>query len=80
MNEVTIFRVALKAGNLEKNKKWKKYPRSVELVVLRSVGMFTVVNINLLKTKRNLLYIRKQFVPRSKLFQPCYKNQSVSAV
>ena len=28
------------------------------------------LNINLLKTKRNLLYIRNQSVPRSKLFPP----------
>jgi hypothetical protein len=28
----------------------------------------TIVHINLVKTKRNLLYIRTQFVPRSKHF------------
>ena len=28
------------------------------------------LNVNLLKTKRNLLYIRNQFVPRSKHFPP----------
>ena len=38
------------------------------------------IYINLLKTKRNLLYIRSQFVPRSKHFHHGYKNQTVNAV
>jgi hypothetical protein len=33
---------------------------------------------NLLKTKRNVLYIRSQSVPRCKHFRHGYKNQSVS--
>ena len=36
--------------------------------------------INLLKKKRNLLYIRNQFVPRSKHFPPRFKDQSVNDV
>jgi len=33
---------------------------------------------NLLKTKRNLLYIRNQSVPRSKHFPPRLKKKPVS--
>ena len=33
-------------------------------------------SINLLKTKRNLLYIRNQFVPRSKLVPPWLQKPS----
>ena len=36
--------------------------------------------INLLNTKRGLLYLKTQFVPRSKHFFLDYKNQSVYAV
>ena len=36
--------------------------------------------INPLNTKRRLLYLKTQFVPRSKHFHLCYKNQSVYAV
>jgi chloramphenicol O-acetyltransferase len=34
-------------------------------------------NIDNLKTKRALLYLKNQFVPRSKHFHLGYKNQSV---
>jgi hypothetical protein len=37
-------------------------------------------NINLLTTKRNLLYIRHQSVPHCKHFPLSYKNQSVDDV
>ena len=43
--------------------------------------LFLVYDIfNVLKTKRNLLYIRNHFVPRSKQFPPRYKIQSVNYV
>ena len=38
------------------------------------------INFNSLKTKRRLLYLKTQFVPRSKHFHLGYKNQSVYAV
>jgi len=37
-------------------------------------------SINLLKTKRRLLYLKTQFVPRCKHFHLGYKNQSVDAI
>jgi hypothetical protein len=37
-------------------------------------------NINPLKTKRRLLYLKTQTVPHSKHFHLGYKNQSVYAV
>ena len=36
--------------------------------LLKSIGYVMHQQFNLLKTKRNLLYIRNQFVPRSKHF------------
>ena len=39
-----------------------------------------MLNINLLKTKRRLLYLKTQFVPRSKHFSSRLYNQSVYAV
>ena len=46
-----------------------------------SVAIIVDVNrINLLKTKRNLLYIRNQSVPRSKLFPTRLHKKSVSDV
>ena len=39
---------------------------------------FSNDGINLLKTKRNLFYIRNQSIPRSKLFPSRFKNQSVN--
>ena len=46
------------------------------------VGSSSVLcyNINLLNTKRRLLYLKTQFVPPSKQFHLGYKNQSVYAV
>ena len=38
------------------------------------------MNVNPLMTKRRLLYLETQFVPRSKHFHLGYKNQSVYAV
>ena len=38
------------------------------------------LKINVLKTKRRLLYLKTQFVPRSKHFHLRYKNQSVYTV
>ena len=45
------------------------------LKILEQIAVSFQINkkieiINLLKTKRNLLYIRNQFVPRSKHFPP----------
>ena len=37
---------------------------------IRTNELYDFTLINLLKTKRNLSYIRNQSVPRSKLFQP----------
>ena len=37
-------------------------------------------HINSLKTEHRLLYLKTQFVPRSKHFHICYKNQSVSFI
>jgi len=37
-------------------------------------------NVNLLKTKRNLLYIRNQSVPRCKHFPPRLEKPNVSAL
>ena len=42
---------------------WKKHSTQSE----RNVEFF---NVNLLKTTRNLLYVRNQSVPRSKHFPP----------
>ena len=39
-------------------------------VVFHNFANTPKIMINLLKTKRNLLYIRNQFVPRSKHFPP----------
>ena len=47
--------------------RWLQIPKSHTLVSVRSV---VVGSFNLLKTKRNLPYIRNQFVPRSKHFTP----------
>ena len=44
--------------------------RNVSWRERRSWGWCRNWRINLLKTKRNLLYIRNQFIPRSKLFSP----------
>ena len=38
------------------------------------------IPVNPLNTKRRLLYLKTQFVPRSKTFHLGYKNQSVYAV
>ena len=38
--------------------------------ILKPTGYVMHQQFNLLNTKRNLLYIRNQFVPRSKRFPP----------
>ena len=42
--------------------------------------VFTAVLFNPLETKRRVLYLKTQFVPRSKHFSSRYKNESVYAV
>jgi len=45
-----------------------------------AVNTFFNVKINPLKTKRRLLHLKTQSVPRSKRFSSRYKNQSVYVV
>ena len=55
-----------------------KRSRSVDM--LKMLIFDKRVFINPLKTKRRLLYLKTQFVPRSKHFHLGYKNKSVYAV
>jgi hypothetical protein len=45
----------------------------VEMSGSRNLGV-KIININLLKTKRGLLYLKTQSVPRSKHFSSGYKT------
>jgi len=53
------------------------FPLSHIFVCLKYEQSFLNPLINLLKTKRRQLYLKTQFVPRSKHFHLGYKNQNV---
>jgi hypothetical protein len=62
--------------NPERKKPFGRHKRPVQ----SSITFKGMVNINHLKTKRRLLYLNTQVVPRCKHFYLGYKNQSVYAV